>query len=238
MKCLIVDDEHLARQLLASYLDRMPGMELVGSCEDALSALKILREQPIDVLLLDIQLPDLTGLELLKTLSHTPQVILITAYAEHALQGFELDVADYLLKPVSFERFVQAINKVALRLEPSTPIASPLSAFPQPLPTPDHIFVKVDYQLLKIRFADIRYIEGMREYVSLQTAERRHLIYQSLRKLEELLSDQQFVRVHKSYLVSLPHIDRIHGNTLFIGEKEIPIGKSYKEAFMQRIETW
>lgn len=240
MNCLIVDDEHLSRKLLRTYLDRLPNMTVAGDCENATQALAFLHKHPVDLLLLDIQMPDLTGLELLKTLHRPPMVILITAYAEHALEGYELNVIDYLLKPVSFERFVQAVNKAAEQYQLRQSAQSPAPPTPQPsapAPTKDHFFVKVDYKWLKIRYEDILYIEGMREYVNIQTHERRHIVYQSMKYLEGLLAERSFARTHKSYIVALNKIESLYGNTLVIGKQEIPIGKSYKQAFLERIET-
>lgn len=229
MNCLIVDDEYLARTLLQNYLEKIPQVKLQASCENALQALEHLRQHPIDLMLLDIQMPDLTGLELLHTLPHKPLVILITAYADHALKGYELDVVDYLLKPVSFERFVQAINKAEDRWKLKQAASTAVTE-------QDHFYVKVDYKLVKIRFADILFIEGMREYVNIQTAERRHIVYQSMKNLEQLLSAHRFARCHKSYIVALDKIRSLYGNVLEIQDKEIPIGKSYKEAFMAKLE--
>ncbi|MDX1908919.1 MAG: LytTR family DNA-binding domain-containing protein [Bacteroidia bacterium] len=233
MKCLIADDEYPARQLLEAYLARIPGMEVAGTCANAMQVLAALQAQPVDLLLLDIQMPDLTGLELLRTLATRPQVILVTAYADHAVTGFELEVTDYLVKPVSFERFVQAVNRAQARM----PAAAPLPTPPVPPPTADHFFVKVDYKLVKIRFEDILFVEGMREYVNIQTAARRHIVYQSMKNMEELLPADRFARTHKSFIVALDKIDSLYGNIVEVRGREVPIGKSYKETFMQRIQT-
>ncbi|GAB4404823.1 MAG: LytTR family DNA-binding domain-containing protein [Bacteroidia bacterium] len=235
MNCLIVDDEYPARTLLSAYLSKLPDLRLVGACDSALAAGGILRQQAVDLIFLDIQMPDLSGLDLLRTLADPPMAILVTAYGEHALEGYNLDVVDYLLKPVAFERFVQAVNKAAelQRLRKVLPPATTTS--PAPQPGPDHFFVKVDAQLLRVRFDDILFIEGMREYVNIQTPQRRHIVYQAMKNLEDLLPAGRFARVHKSYIVAIDRIDRIYGNTVVIGSKEIPIGKSYKDAFMQQI---
>jgi len=229
--CLIVDDEHLARSLLAAYVAKLPQLKLVDSCENAMQALAVLQTQPVDVLLLDIQMPDLSGLELVQVLNPRPLVILTTAYAEYALKGFELEVMDYLLKPIAFERFVQAINKAAaqlkLRREAAATVASPA----------DYFYAKVDYKWLKVRYEDVLYIEGLKEYVSIFTPQRRLVVYQALKKLEHSLPPGKFIRVHKSYIVALDKITAVYGNTIEIGQKEIPIGKSYKANFFKKIET-
>ena len=234
MNCLIIDDEHLARQLISAYADKLPDLQVIGTCENATQAISILQNQPVDLLFLDIQMPDLTGLELIKTLKHKPMVILITAYAEFALEGYQLDVIDYLLKPVAFERFVQAVNKAADRLNLTRKAEQ--ANHPEEIKVEkDHFFVKVDYKLVKIRFEDILYVEGMREYVNIQTAERRHIVYYSMKNMEKVLGEK-FIRCHKSFIISLNKIDSLYGNMIEIGEKEIPIGKSYKETVMARIE--
>ncbi|RMG26539.1 MAG: DNA-binding response regulator [Bacteroidetes bacterium] len=231
MCCLIVDDEHLARSLLAAYVAKLPQLKLVDSCENAMQALAVLQTQPVDVLLLDIQMPDLSGLELVQVLNPRPLVILTTAYAEYALKGFELEVMDYLLKPIAFERFVQAINKAAaqlkLRREAAATVASPA----------DYFYAKVDYKWVKVRYEDVLYIEGLKEYVSIFTPQRRLVVYQALKKLEHSLPPGKFIRVHKSYIVALDKITAVYGNTIEIGQKEIPIGKSYKANFFKKIET-
>ena len=159
-------------------------------------------------------------------------VILVTAYAEFALQGFDLDVVDYLLKPVPFDRFVQAINKAQDRSQPKQETPGPT---PSSKGEMDYLFVKSDYKLVRIRLHEILYIEGLREYVRIHTLDKRHVIYQSMKKLEELLPEGQFARAHKSYIVALDRIDSIYGNTIEIGEVEIPIGKSYKDRLMASV---
>ena len=233
MNCIIVDDEHLARQLLAAYVAKIPDLHLLAQCDGALPAIEAMRTHQPDLAFLDIQMPDLTGLDLIRSLARPPQIVLTTAYAAHAVAGFELDVADYLLKPIAFERFVQAINKVRDRLKMPDSVAHEVSL---PAPPPHHFFVKADYKLVKVRFDDILYIEGLREYVSIFTAERRWIVYQALKNLEILLPAHRFARVHKSYIVPLDKIDALYGNTIEIQTHEIPIGKLYKDSLMEKIE--
>ncbi len=233
MRCIIVDDEHLARKLLSTYLSKIPEIEVVGQAKNAMEALSLLEKEQVDLLFLDIQMPDLTGLELLRTLPKAPFVVFTTAYSTHAVEGFELDAVDYLVKPVSFERFVQAVNKVRERMK--------LAAGQQLAPAPveaekDHFFVKVDYKLVKVMFEHIHYIEGMREYVAIHTPAKRLIVYQSMKNLADILASRQFFRIHKSYIVSLNHIESVYGNVVQIAGKELPIGKSYKDAFMDRLE--
>lgn len=200
-------------------------------------------------------MPDLTGLDLLRTLSHRPLTVLTTAYDKHAIEGYELEVMDYLLKPISFERFVQAITKCGHQLQLQQQATSHLQA-PSALsshdqegnhPTHsrqdvavkgelDHMYIKVDYKWTKISYHEILYIEGLREYVKVHMLQKKYVVYQALKRLAEWLPSKQFVRVHKFYIVSLDHITAIYGNTIEIQETEIPIGKSYKEDFFQRIQ--
>ncbi|MDX2245379.1 MAG: LytTR family DNA-binding domain-containing protein [Bacteroidia bacterium] len=235
MNCLIVDDEHLARKLLAAYIGKIPELQLAGECENAVQALSFLQKEKIDLMFLDIQMPDLTGVELLKTLKYKPLVVFVTAYAEYALEGYELDVIDYMLKPVAFERFVQAINKASeqrrLRSQPEAEKQIEI------VPGKDYFFVKVDYKLVKVRYDEILFVEGMREYVNIQTAQRRHIVYHSMKNMESLLPEGKFARIHKSYIVAMDKIRSLYGNVVEIGDKEIPIGKSYKDDFLKKIET-
>jgi DNA-binding LytR/AlgR family response regulator len=233
MTCYIADDEHLARKLLEAYAARIPGLEVLGSFENAMQVLAALREQPADLLLLDIQMPDLTGLELLRTLRQPPVAILVTAYADHALQGYELDVADYLLKPVSFERFVQAIGRAEERAGARAP-AAPAADFQA---GPGYFFVRADYKLIRVDFGDILYIEGLREYVSIYTRQKRHVVYQSMKHLEDWLPQRQFARIHKSYIVALDKIGTVYGNVVEIGGQELPVGKSYRDGFLSKLQT-
>ncbi|MCC7223516.1 MAG: response regulator transcription factor [Chitinophagales bacterium] len=242
LSCLIVEDEHPAQILLSAYIAQLPSLHLVACCNTALQALELLRQQPIDILLLDINLPGLSGIDFLKILPNKPQVILITAYSEHAIEGYTLDVTDYLLKPVSFERFVQAINKVSDRiaLQRNALQAPPPSNGGNPkLPLTehqvrDHFFVKADYKTVKVRFDDILYIEGLREYVGIHTTNDRIITLESLRHLEEdILPPNAFMRVHKSFIVAIDKVEAIAGNELEIGKKNIPIGKNYREQVLQ-----
>ncbi len=243
--CIIVDDEHLARTLLTNYVSKLPNWELINVCENSMQALELISDQSIDVLLLDIHMPDLTGLELLNTLSHPPLTILTTAYADYALEGYELDVLDYLLKPISFERFVQAMNKASEQLKliemaesgmHSENSEHDIDSQVSNTAERDHIFVKADYKLVKITFSEILYIEGLREYISIFTSEKRYIVYHSLKNMENLLPEGAFIRIHKSYIVPLDQIASIYGNTVVIRDKELPIGKSYKSQLMDRIQ--
>ena len=232
--CLLVDDENLALRLLEDYVNKIPQLTIVGKCQNALSALQILQTQQIDILFLDIQMPDLTGIELIKILKNKPEIILTTAYAEHALEGYQLDVTDYLLKPISFERFVQAVNKAMeyrnLRNAGVSNIqikSAPVSAA---APASDYMFVKSDYKQIKVPYADILYIEGLREYVSIYNKEKRIVTLETLKNLELTLPAQQFLRIHKSYIINTTKVEALNGNMVEMGKIKVPIGKNYREA--------
>ena len=232
--CLIVDDERPALKLLKAYIDKLPYLQLATSCENALEAIAALQQYTVDILFLDIQMPDLTGLDLLKILKNKPQVILTTAYREYAVEGFELDVTDYLVKPFSFERFVQgtqkAIERIQLKQEPS--IHSVSSSIPS---NDDHFFVRTNYKMEKVAFKNIRFIKSMREYIAIHTASQRFVVNQTMNKMEKELPASQFMRVHRSYIVSLSHIQKIEGNQIVMTEEKIPVGASYRKAFFDKI---
>ncbi len=237
IRCLVVDDEELARGLLRSFVSRLPSLELVKACKNPLEAMTVLQEEPIDLIFLDIQMPELTGIEFLKTLVKRPQIILTTAYSQYAVEGFQLDVTDYLLKPFGFERFVQAVNKaieqIQLRQQPVSP--APVGSTEGPEPTSkDYLVIKADHKLIRLRFADIAYIQGKGEYVSFVTPKGQVLSLMSLRQLAEELAVHQFVRIHKSYIVPLNRIDAIEGNQVHLGKERLPIGASFKEELLQR----
>lgn len=230
MNCLIVDDEQHARRLLTDYTSKIPELNLVASAKNAIEALQILRENEIDIMLLDIQMPDLTGVELLRSLKNKPVVIFTTAYKEYALEGYELDVTDYMLKPISFERFLQGINKSIeyIKLKTSFKNSDTIVAN-STNQTAETINLKADYKIYRVRLNDILYIEGLKEYVTFYTSQRKYIVLESLKRLEETLPNKQFRRVHKSYIVNTHKIDALYGNTLEIGKTEIPIGKSYAD---------
>ncbi len=226
LKCLIVDDEELARDLLENFVQRLPHLELVGKAKNPVEALAQMQQTTVDVLLLDIQMPELTGLEFLKSLPQKPLVILTTAYAEFALEGYELDVVDYLLKPFSFERFVIAINKAAARQSTANVTTSNEK---------DYLLVKSEHKVHKLRFTDIRYIQSMREYVAYYLPDGRLLSLNSLKQLEKDLPADQFMRIHKSYIVAIERVKTLEGNLLHLEDTQLPIGANYREEVLRRI---
>ena len=234
LKCLVVDDEELARTLLQTFIGRLPSLELTASCANPLEAMRILQQQPVDLLFLDIQMPELTGIEFLRTLPNKPLVIFTTAYAEYALEGYALDVTDYLLKPFSFERFVQAVNK-AIALNLARTNAASGSTPGAVAPEKDHILVKADHKVHRLKFDDILYIQSMREYVAFHTPAGRLLALHSLKSLEESLPPARFIRIHKSYIVAIDKIDSLEGNSVHVGPSQLPIGANYREEVVRRV---
>lgn len=240
IKCAIIDDESLAIRLLANYVQKTPTLELVGKFNKATQALPLLQKEEVDLLFLDIEMPDLTGLEFIKLLKNKPLVILTTAYSQYAIDGFDLDVSDYLLKPITFERFLKAVNKASevwqLKKGKAEQEQS-ISVVKDKEVKKDYFWVKADQKLLKVFFKDILYIEGLKEYVSIYTVHNQRIIFlEALKNLEESLPYPPFVRCHKSYIVSLDKVVAIVDNYLEINKKLIPIGASYKERVRELIE--
>lgn len=227
LKCVIADDEPIARQILENYLKDIANLELVVSCKNAFEVMEILRKQPIDVLFLDINMPKLSGISLLKSLQEKPEVIITTAYPEYAIEGFELSVTDYLLKPFSIERFLQAILKVQQKLQIKPVIITEIEK------KENSIFVKSDKKLIKLNFDEIYYIEAYGNYVKIFTDEMI-LTTQTLSDFIEKLSSD-FIRIHKSYIINFTHLKLIEGNQIILqNNKNLPIGKSYKKNIISK----
>ncbi len=234
ISCLIVEDEPLARNLMTEYVRKVPFLNLVKACASPIEALEILRTTPIDLLFLDVQMPDITGISFLKSLQKKPQVVLTTAYSEYALEGYELDVADYLLKPITFDRFLKAVDKVSQRLQPPAPAAEAPPVYTEP--APDYIFVKDGTKLVKIRWADILYIEGLKDYVTIHTRQQKVISLQRLKVMEEQLPADKFMRIHNSFIVALDAIDVVMKDKVQIGAQFIPIGDTYRKNFKEFID--
>ncbi len=236
INCLIVDDEALARKLLTDYIGKIPELNLVGACENPIQAKKVLLENQIDLLFLDIQMPEITGIDFLKTLNKKPLTIFTTAYAEYALEGYTLEIMDYLLKPIPFDRFFQAVSKALdyFAYKNSSKETSPEKPAEQQSPQ-EYFFAKADYKIVKVKYDDILYIEGMKEYVRIQTKEKKIIIYQSMQKLIELLPSNRFVRIHKSHIINIDKIDSIDNSVVIINNEVLGIGRSYRADFMDKI---
>lgn len=248
IRCLAVDDEPLALGLVCAFIQQTPFLELAGRYDSAVEALRAVHAEPdIKLLFLDIQMPDLTGLELARILKNGPRVIFTTAYNQFAVEGFRVDALDYLLKPFNYEEFLRAALKAKTyfeRLAPATPTA-PAAAAPEPAttkatPAENYLFLRVEYQLVRVDFDDILYIEGLKDYVKvlLASQSRPLLSLTSLRSLEEKLPTQQFMRIHRSYIVNLNRITSVGRNLVQIGEQSIPVSDAYREVFDQFMSRW
>lgn len=240
IRCLAVDDEPLALDVIANYVQKVPSLTLVKTTTDPLEALSLIQQGGVDLLFLDIQMPTLTGIQFLRVMNGRCKVILTTAYSEFALEGYEYDVIDYLLKPISFERFLKSVSKLSSRNEKISEVEKPtnneaITVKVENNPTLDFIFVKTEYKIQKLNLSDILYIEGLKDYVSIYTISERILTLQTMKKTEEMLPSNRFVRVHKSYIVSLEKIDSIERQRIFIGKNVIPVGDSYQKDFMRLI---
>ncbi len=243
IKCITVDDEHLALKLLKEFIGRVPDLELVAECKDGMSTIAALQTHDVDLLFLDIQMPDLSGLDLLHTLTKKPAVIFTTAYSDHAIEAFKLDAVDYLLKPFSFERFMQGVHKAMDKIryqreqQNKSATASSMGLPDLQEPAKDHFFVKADYKMVKVRYDDILYIEGLREYVCIYTPAKRIITLESMKNLVSSLPSDRFIRTHKSYIISIDKVEAFSGNMLEINGKNVPISKSYKEEVMERFKA-
>ncbi len=251
LSCIIVEDEPLARQLLEQYVRKVPHLDLLKAFSNPLEALDFLRNNEVDILFSDIQMPEITGITLLKILQKKPLIILTTAYSEYAIEGYELDVIAYLLKPITFEKFLKAVEKatqlkseklaVIEEKKATNVIASDSVATKGVTPVISNdiqpfIFVKDGTKLVKIRLPDILYIEGLKDYVSIYTREKKIVTLQTLKSLEAQLPDNQFIRIHNSYIVSLEGIDAIDKERVQIGKAFLPISDTYRKAFKEFIE--
>jgi DNA-binding LytR/AlgR family response regulator len=233
LKCLIVDDEHIARKILSDYVGKVPELELVASCGSALQALNHLKQDSIDILFLDIQMPDLTGLDFLKILPNRPATILTTAYSEYAVQSYELDVMDYLLKPIDFERFYKAVTKVISLKDSKINDSSKTSSSQQPT---DKLFIKADSKIISIAFQDTIVINGQGPYVQIISIQGQKIMsLQSMSKLEALLPSN-FYRIHRSHIVNINHIDSIEGNMVKLKNHTAIISKNKRDEFLKLID--
>jgi DNA-binding LytR/AlgR family response regulator len=242
MNVIIVDDEPLALDVLETYIARIPELELVARCHNALEANEAISAHNVDLMFLDIHMPQMSGIEFLKTLVRPPMVIITTAFANYALEGFELDVLDYLMKPISMDRFLKATNKAIEqdKLHKKSEMAAALTPASQQVTSPDEfIFVKADKKLVRVRYGDILYIEGLKDYVIIRLEAGRVITLQTMKSLEDKLPADLFRRVHRSFIVALDRINAVVGNMVEIQEKGetklIPVGKNYREELLELI---
>ncbi|MFZ6000239.1 MAG: LytR/AlgR family response regulator transcription factor [Bacteroidota bacterium] len=228
MKCIIVDDEPLAIEILESYVARMDNLELAGTFRNAISAFTFLQQNQVDLIFLDIQMPKLSGIDFLKSLKHPPQVIFTTAFRDYAIEGFELEVADYLLKPIPFERFLKAVAKVL----PARDKEFEAKAGAAPV-ADSFIYFKVDKKMVKTRMSDVLYIESIKDYVKVKTIDKEIITQQKISYLEESLPKNQFLRVHRSFIVNVDRIDAYSATDVDLGKHQVPIGRNYKNDVMR-----
>lgn len=221
IKCIIVDDEPLAIDVMESYVQKVEHLELAGTFRNAVAAFSFLQQRPVDLIFLDIQMPRLTGIDFLKTLKNPPKVIFTTAYRDYALDGFELEVTDYLLKPIPFDRFLKAVSRV-LPQQQEAPKIVPAETADQPL------FFKVDKKMVRVPVSEILYIESVKDYVKIKTLTREITTQQKISYLEESLPRTIFLRIHRSFIVSIPRIDAFSASDIEIGKTHLPIGRNYK----------
>lgn len=241
LKCIVVDDEPLAVEKLSGYIAKVPFLELQQSFLSGIDALQFLKENQTDLLFLDIQMDDLTGIQLLEVLRNKPNVIITSAYSEYAIKGFELEVSDYLLKPVSFERFLQSVNRVYDRISAkpagiSVPLAPVNTPQPERSPAPEYMFVKTEYRMQKVMFTDIHYIEGMKDYLRIVCPEKRIMTLTNFKNMLDMLPDEQFCRIHKSYIINLGKIQSIEKSHVVVLNERLPIGDSFRKSFFELLE--
>ena len=236
IKCIAIDDEPLALDIIRDYSSRIPFLDLVKCFENALDSIEYIRNNPVDLIFLDIQMEELSGIQLLNAMKNRPYVIFTTAYDSYALQGFELDVMDYLLKPISFERFVKGVDKVYEKMKLDQKVNSSSDSILNISPGDSFFFVKTETRIEKVRYADVLFIEGMGDYWRIVTTTKRIMSLLNYKKLEEILPKNQFVRVHKSFIVALDKIDSIERNRIKIGDRLIPISETFRKLFFDRIE--
>ena len=228
INCLIVDDEPIARQILREFVEDLEWLYLVGEAESPLKAINLLAQHSIDLLFLDIEMPQMSGLELLKKIPNPPAVIVTTAYPQYALEGFELDVLDYLLKPISIEHFIKAALKAKGFCEQKNKNLATSA---------DYFFVKCDGKIERIEIKDLLYVKALENYIVLQTTQRKYITYLTMRGLEEYLPTEQFVKIHKSYLVPVGKIDRIEGNEIHVGDEKLPLSRNLRAEVLEKIES-
>jgi two-component system, LytTR family, response regulator len=231
--CLVVDDEPMARDVLRRYIEKLPALRLIGECSNAIDALLFLQTHTVDLMFLDIRMPELMGTELVQSLRNPPKVIFTTAFKEYALDGFELDAVDYLLKPVRFERFLKAVNK-AFPKEIKANVNS-LPGLEKKTGT-DFIYLRVDRKLVKIILSDILYIESAGDYVKIFTKDKSYVTRQTISSVEAMLSENEFIRIHRSFIISVSKIKSFTNELVEIGNKELPVGKLYKNNFLKLVQ--
>src|SRR5688572_11979033 len=227
-KCLIVDDEPPARELLTSYISRLDDFEVVVQFSNALDTFSYLQKNAVDLVFLDIEMPKMTGIELMKSLQHPPRVIFTTAFREYASDGFDLDALDYLVKPISFDRFMKAIGKYHQHLPKTNNDSTPNNAFEQA-----YLFVKVNREQVKVYFKNILYVESLKDYIKIVTKEKSYITYERLTNMEEKLPEGRFLRIHKSYIIALDKVKTFRNDNVRVADADLPVGRVYKKTFAE-----
>ncbi|MGI4872526.1 MAG: LytR/AlgR family response regulator transcription factor [Janthinobacterium lividum] len=236
VRCLVVDDDPLSVQIVLNCIANTPFLTAVGSCSNALDAAEMLRTQAIDALFLDVEMPLMSGIDLLRTLPEPPQVVLITSNQSYAVQAFEFAVTDYLLKPITYPRFLQAAQKVLDAVVAERGLDTEVaSQIPQAGPSVEFTFVKVDNKLVRVDFSDVYYIEALGDYVHIVLTHSKFIVYSTMKAIEDKFPQAQFVRVHRSFIVNINHAQALEDNSLLIKEKYIPIGQTYMRGLLQRL---
>lgn len=241
LRCIVVDDEPLAVEKLSAYVEKVPFLELQQSFTNGLDALQFLKENETDLLFLDIQMDDLTGIQLLEVLKKKPYIVITSAYSEYAIKGFELEVSDYLLKPISFDRFLQSANriydKISMQSKNEAAVSAPeTNTHLQNSAAPDYMFVKTEYRMQKVLFPDIHYIEGMKDYLRIVCPEKRIMTLTNFKNMLDMLPDEQFCRIHKSYIINLSKIQSIEKSHILVLNERLPIGNSFRKSFFELLE--
>jgi len=234
IKAIIIDDEPLARNVIREKKKKIPSLNIVGECEDAICAHQLLQNNMVDLLFLDINMPKLTGIEFMKTLKNPPLVIFTTAYSEYAMDGFELNVTDYLKKPFSFERFCKAY----FRAEELLLLKQSANKSEHTEKSNDFLFIKSDKKTIKVNISELYYIEGLGDYIKLYFSDKKLVTNLSMKKIENLLPSGQFYRIHKSFIISLDKIESIEGNMVKINNTKLPVGNSFRQDFMLHIKNF
>jgi len=236
IRCIIVDDEPLAQRVIEKYVEKMPVLHLVAKCSSAQEAMVYVLSDQVDLVFLDINLPTISGLDFLRSLRKPPRVIIVTAYPEFALEGYDLDVVDYLVKPVPFERFFKAVGKVTERVITTDRHDAALSSSAPPPSTESYINVKADKRSYRLQCSSIIFIEALGDYLTLHTASGKLVVHSTMKSMEDQLPGDAFVRIHKSYIIAISRIEYVEGNAVKIGGNLLPIGKSYRAAVQTKLK--
>lgn len=236
LRCIAVDDEPLALRVIESHIEKLTDVELVAKCSNAIEAMELIRNKAVDLIFLDIQMPELTGIEFIKSLNNPPAIIFTTAYRNYAIEAFDMDVLDYLLKPISFERFLKAINKYYTHRDSQQQIVKNLTV--DTATVKDHIFIRKNKTMIKVPFSKILFIESMKDYVKIHTETECHYVKHQISLLESELPEDQFIRTHKSFIIPIGKITTVAPGAIGIGDQKVPIGRNYREFVLKRLNYY